>query len=119
MPRPIGARLAMNPVLNDVAGAFNRVATHPQSISIDRAGVVLPEGGHFQSIQRLASAPQRVVITSSSNSQAYFVMCDMNSNVSGHVIPLSMDIGDCPWADMGTARRWPIRTAQWRTRICP
>ncbi|ODQ85516.1 hypothetical protein BHQ17_23080 [Mycolicibacterium holsaticum] len=32
---------------------------------------------------------------------------------------VSMDIGNCPWADMRTARRWPIRTAQWRTRICP
>ena len=78
----------MNPVLNDVAGAFNRVATRPQSMSIDRAGVVLPEGGHFQGIQRLASAPQRVVITSSSNSQAYFVICDMNSNgISGRAHP--------------------------------
>jgi predicted choloylglycine hydrolase len=28
---------------------------------------------------------------------------------------LSMDIGDCPWADMGIARWWPLRTAQWRT----
>ena len=32
---------------------------------------------------------------------------------------LSMDSWNCPWADMRTARRWPIRTAQWRTRICP
>ena len=32
---------------------------------------------------------------------------------------VSMDIGDCPWADVGIARWWPIRTAQWRTRICP
>jgi hypothetical protein len=28
---------------------------------------------------------------------------------------LSMDIGNCPSADMGTARWWPLRTAQWRT----
>jgi hypothetical protein len=34
-------------------------------------------------------------------------------------VAVSMDIGDCPWADVGTARWWPIRTAQWRTRICP
>jgi hypothetical protein len=32
---------------------------------------------------------------------------------------LSMDIWNCPWADRRTARGWPLRTAQWRTRICP
>jgi hypothetical protein len=78
----------MNPVLTDVASAFNRVATHPQSMTIDRAGVTLPEGGHFQGIQRLATAPQQVVITSSSNSQAYFVICDINADgVTGRAQP--------------------------------
>jgi hypothetical protein len=32
---------------------------------------------------------------------------------------LSMDSWNCPWADVRIARRWPIRTAQWWTRICP
>ena len=43
----------MNPVLNDVPGAFAQVPVHPRTIAIDRRGVVLPQGGHFQGIQRL------------------------------------------------------------------
>jgi hypothetical protein len=76
----------MNPVLNHVVTAYNQVAAHATSISIDRAGVVLPAGGHFQGIQRMlgepgepreSREPQLLVITSSSNQQAYFVACAM------------------------------------------
>jgi hypothetical protein len=72
------ARSAMNPILADVPSAFRRVAGRPRSIAIDRKGVVLPRGGHFQGIQRLAGGPPRLVITSSSDSQAYFVTCAMS-----------------------------------------
>lgn len=66
----------MNRILDDVRAAFDRVATHPRSIAIDRKGIVLPAGGHFQGIQRIGDG-QRLAITSSSDSEAYFVVCDM------------------------------------------
>src|SRR4051794_38119117 len=66
----------MNYSLDDVRGAFDRINVHPRSIAIDRKGVVLPAGGHFQGIQRLGESP-RLVVTSCSDSQAYFVLCDM------------------------------------------
>jgi hypothetical protein len=70
----------MNPVFIDVPSAFARVATQPRSVTIDRKGVVLPKGGHFQGIQPLGARSERLVITSSSDSQAYFVICDMNAD---------------------------------------
>jgi hypothetical protein len=70
----------MNPLLDDVPAAFEHVAVRPRLVTIDRKGVALPQGGHFQGIQRLRTAPQRLVITSSSNSQAYFVTCDMTGD---------------------------------------
>jgi hypothetical protein len=71
----------MNVVLDDVAAAFERIAVHPRPISFDRKGVVLPKGGHFQGIQRVDRGP-RLVITSSSDTQAYFVICDMTADGS-------------------------------------
>lgn len=68
----------MNQILDDVVGAFGRVAARPRSVKIDRKGVVLPAGGHFQSIQRTSAG--RLAITSSSDAQAYFVMCDMTAD---------------------------------------
>jgi hypothetical protein len=79
----------MNPIMNNVAAAFNAVPVHATSISIDRAGVVLPQGGHFQGIQRLPRASyesrelrqsELLVITSSSDQQAYFVACAMEED---------------------------------------
>jgi hypothetical protein len=66
----------MNRILDDVRAAFDRVAVHPRSIAIDRKAVVLPAGGHFQGIQRIGDS-QRLAVTSSSDSQAYFVVCEM------------------------------------------
>jgi hypothetical protein len=71
----------MNVVLDDVAAAFERIAVHPRPISVDRKGVALPKGGHFQGIQRVDRGP-RLVITSSSGTQAYFVICDMTADGS-------------------------------------
>ena len=45
----------MNPVLDDVRAAFDGVATHAHSLAIDRKGVALPAGGHFQGTKRLGS----------------------------------------------------------------
>ena len=73
----------MNPVLDDVRAAFDGVATHAHSLAIDRKGVALPAGGHFQGIQRLGSTGHRLFITSSSDTQAYFVPCDMNRGGTG------------------------------------
>src|SRR6476620_10459553 len=70
----------MNPVFSDVPSAFARVAVHPRALTIDRKGVVLPKGGHFQGIQQLGARPERLVITSSSDSQSYFLICDMNAD---------------------------------------
>jgi hypothetical protein len=72
----------MNPTVTDVITAFNRIPEKGAvSIAIDRAGVVLPKGGHFQGIQRLPGEPQLLVITSSSlDTQGYFVVCDMAEN---------------------------------------
>lgn len=68
----------MNSVLDDVYAAFDHVAVRPRAIKIDRQGVVLPAGGHFQSIQRTSGG--RLVITSSSDTQAYFLTCDMTGD---------------------------------------
>jgi hypothetical protein len=70
----------MNPTVDNVAEAYKRVAVHPKSITIDRTGVILPKGGHFQGIQRLPGERQRLVLTSSSDNEAYFVVCAMAEN---------------------------------------
>ena len=67
----------MNPFINDVVAAFGQVATHGTAIDIDRKGVSLPPGGHFQGIQRMPGEPPVLVITSSSTEKGYFVECDM------------------------------------------
>jgi len=69
-----------NPILNDVVAAFGLVAnSKPVEVSIDRSGVILPQGGHFQGIQWF---PEQglLVITSDSNYEAYFVACKMTSD---------------------------------------
>lgn len=69
-----------NPILNDVGAAFDLVAdSEPVEVSIDRSGVTFPQGGHFQGIQWFAGQAL-LGITSSSNSEAYFVACDMTSD---------------------------------------
>jgi hypothetical protein len=66
-----------NPILNDVVAAFGLVAdTGPAEVSIDRSGVILPQGGHFQGIQWFPGQAL-LVITSDSNFEAYFVACKM------------------------------------------
>jgi hypothetical protein len=44
--------------------------------------VVLPAGGHFQGIQRFETAPDRLVLTSDSDTEAYFVICDVSADGS-------------------------------------
>jgi hypothetical protein len=69
-----------NPSMNDVAAAFSLVAnSEPVAVSIDRSGVILPKGEHFQGIQWFPGQAL-LVITSSSNFEAYFVACDMTSD---------------------------------------
>src|SRR4029077_12005352 len=71
----------MNPLVDDVVAAFDRVPReHPTGIEIDRTGVDLPQGEHFEGIQRLSADPELLVITSASSHQAYFVTCDMASD---------------------------------------
>ncbi len=78
----------MNPIVSNVMEAFNAVPTHGTSIGIDRTGVVLPKGQHFQGIQRMLGAPSGkhgarmplLVITSSSDQQGYLVMCELSEN---------------------------------------
>jgi hypothetical protein len=96
-------------VLADVTAAFNRVATVASDVVIDRRGIVLPAGGHFQGIQRLRGWPPQLVITSSSNSEAYMVVCDMAGGgargrarppVQLAVVPLK-HAGGCQSVDRG------------------
>jgi len=96
----------MNPMVTNVATAFDKVAVNPISIAIDRTGVVLPGGGHFQGIQRLpreANArlprkPPLLVITSSGDRQGYFVPCVMaEDGLSGKALPhVKMTTSDYP-----------------------
>lgn len=65
---------AVNPIVDNVEAAFARVPTRARAIAIDRRGIVLPAGGHFQGIQRIGG---HLVIPSSSSSVAYFVVCDL------------------------------------------
>lgn len=71
----------MNPKINDVVGAYGQVATHATSIRVDKSGVTLPNGGHFQGIQRLPSRsvqPQLLVMTGSAPPlQGFFLACKM------------------------------------------
>jgi hypothetical protein len=71
-----------NPSMNDVVTAFGLVAnSEPVAVSIDRSGVIFPQGGHFQGIQWFPEQ-SLLVITSSSEEgvEAYFVACDMTSD---------------------------------------
>jgi hypothetical protein len=71
----------MNPAINDVVAAYGQVTVHAISISIDKSGVSLPGGGHFQGIQRLPSEPgepQLLVMTASAPPlEGFFVACEM------------------------------------------
>jgi hypothetical protein len=76
----------MNPTIDDVALAFDLVNVKGKLIKIDRTGVVLAQGGHFQGIQRVSRVQRSpherfesplLVITSSSDSEGYFVPCTM------------------------------------------
>jgi hypothetical protein len=90
----------MNPIMKNVFAAYEAVAVRPTSISIDRTGVALPRGGHFQGIQRMLVEPipretrqqKLLVITSSSNQEAYFVACSMADDwLSGRAnVPFKM-----------------------------
>jgi hypothetical protein len=92
----------MNPVLNDVPAAFVRVPIRPRSVTIDRKGVVLPMGGHFQGIQRIASVrSEQLVITSSSSSIAYCLLCDISANgLAGRARP-PLKLGELPMKHAG------------------
>jgi hypothetical protein len=75
----------MNPLMKNVFSAFEAVANRPTSISINRAGVELYPGGHFQGIQRMQvpAVPGKtrqqnlILLTSSSDETAYLVPCSM------------------------------------------
>ena len=70
-----------NPIMNDVVAAFDLVANiEPVGVSIDRSGVTLPKGGHFQGIQWFPGRALFVITSSSDSSEAYFVACDMTSD---------------------------------------
>ncbi len=91
----------MNPLLDDVARAFARIPTRPRAISIDRRGVALPAGGHFQGIQRLAPGPLRLAISSSSDSRSYLVLCDLaDDGSSGRARP-PIRLADAPMHHAG------------------
>jgi hypothetical protein len=69
--------ISPNPIMNDVLAAFSLVpAIDPLEVSIDRSGVVLHHGGHFQGIQWFPDQ-SLLVITSDSDDVAYFVACKM------------------------------------------
>jgi hypothetical protein len=80
-----------NPILNDVVAAFGRVASrNPVEVSIDRSGVVLHHGGHFQGIQWFPDQ-SLLVITSDSDDVAYFVPCKMTDEQNGRAYaPVTM-----------------------------
>jgi hypothetical protein len=74
------ATMKPNPIVNDVIAAFGLVAnSEPVEVSIDRSGVILPQGGHFQGIQWFPGQAL-LVITSDSNYEGYFVACEMTSD---------------------------------------
>jgi hypothetical protein len=78
----------MNLQLTSVSAAFVKVPVRPKRVAIDRKGIVLPRGGHFQGIPRIATTPERLVITSSSDTEAYFLICDIDANgASGRANP--------------------------------
>jgi hypothetical protein len=81
----------VNPIMNDVLAAFDRVpATDPVGVSIDRSGVILPHGGHFQGIQWFPDQAL-LVITSDSDYEGYFVACKMTSEQNGRAFaPVTM-----------------------------
>jgi len=72
-----------NPTIDDVKAAFNKISPNAKWFEIDRAGVTLPSGGHFQGIQRLPTEPPLMVLTSDSDTVAYFVACTMWPDVEG------------------------------------
>jgi hypothetical protein len=92
----------MNPVMNDVPGAFVRVPIRPRSVKIDRKAIVLPSGGHFQGIQRIGgSRNEQLVVTSSSNTIAYCVICDLSPDgATGRARP-PLTLGELPLKHAG------------------
>jgi hypothetical protein len=92
----------MNPVMNDVAAAFVRIPIRPQSVTIDRTGIRLPVGGHFQGVQRVSGAQgEQLVVTSSSDTIAYCVLCDLKRDgVTGRARDL-VTLGELPLKHAG------------------
>ena len=94
----------MNPTVDNVAAAYQQVATHAISIKIDRTGVVLPAGQHFQGIQRLTLGPREphmLVITSSSDHQPYFVPCVMAGDWMSGSASFPVTLAKTPWNHAG------------------
>ncbi|MGE5292668.1 MAG: hypothetical protein ACM3ML_36855 [Micromonosporaceae bacterium] len=67
----------MNAKLQNVPQAFNCVQPTGSILTIDRTGHVFPAGGHFQGVQHVSGDPDRMLLTSSSNREAYLVACRM------------------------------------------
>lgn len=63
----------MNPKIRDVRAAFRGVRSSAAVCRIDRRGVVLPRGGHFQGVQLLPGNDDRFVLSSSSDEEAYLL----------------------------------------------
>jgi hypothetical protein len=67
----------MNPKLENVLQAFDCVQATGTPLLVDRTGHPFPAGGHFQGVQRLRGNPDRIILTSSSDREAYMVACRM------------------------------------------
>jgi hypothetical protein len=91
----------MNPILKDVQSAFAQVNPQGTSITIDRSGIVLPGGGHLQGIQRKPGQPQVLVLTSSSDKEAFFLACAMTANGLTGVASQPMQMEMKPFAHAG------------------
>jgi hypothetical protein len=63
----------MNFRIDNVRRAFECVQTAAAGQLVDRTGHAFPSGGHFQGVQRIPGTPDRIVLTSSSDSEAYMV----------------------------------------------
>jgi hypothetical protein len=73
-----------NPILNDVVAAFDRVASkNPVEVAIDRYGVILLPGAHFQGIQWFPEQSLLVITSDSDARAAYFVACKMTDEQNG------------------------------------
>ncbi len=82
-PHPKVHAADMNPPVDDVSAAFDKVPLTPHELACQPADFSIPAGGHFQGIQQAVIGGRNfVVISGSSDSDSYLVLATVKDSTA-------------------------------------